>query len=77
VRWSRTLRTDPTLARGQVSAIAGEIVIDLAPALAEARRRSGFAGDPFLTVELTQYSRSIDVQLRVSGERVIPIAVER
>ncbi|MBA3501858.1 MAG: hypothetical protein H0T65_15940 [Deltaproteobacteria bacterium] len=77
VRWSRTLRTDPTLARGQVTETGGELVIDLAPALAEARRRSGFAGDPYLTVVLTVFSRSIDVQLRVSGERLIPIAVER
>ena len=77
VRWSRTRRGDPVLARGDVAATDGELVIDLAPALAAARKRGGFADDPFLTVELSQYSRSVDVQLRVSGAKVIPIAIER
>lgn len=77
VRWSRTRRGDPTLVRGDVAATEGELVIDLAPALAVARKRSGFADDPYLTVELSQYSRSVEIQLRVSGAKLIPIAVER
>lgn len=77
VRWSRTRRTDPVLARGQVAEVAGELAIDLAPVFADARRRSGFADDPFLTVELTQNARSAEIQLRASGDKLIPIAVER
>ena len=77
IRWSRTRTSDPELARGEVTSRAGELAIDLAPALAAARRRSGFADDPFLTVAVSQYSRTVEIQLRVNGERVIPIAVER
>jgi hypothetical protein len=76
VRWSRTRRADPVLARGQVTDVAGELAIELAPVLADVRRRSGFADDPFVTVELTRLARSVDVQLRVSGDKLIPIAVE-
>ena len=76
-RWSRTRRTDPVIARGYVAAVNGELSIDLAHALAEVRRRAGFEDDPFVTVELAQYGRTMEVQLRVAGDRIIPIAVER
>lgn len=77
VRWSRTLRSDPVLARGEVTAVEGELAIDLATAIVAARRHDSFADDPFVTVELQQYGRAMEVQLRVSGDRVTPIAVER
>jgi hypothetical protein len=77
VRWSRTRRSDPVLARGDVVAVDGELVIDLAAAIVAARRHTSFADDPFVTVALSQYARTMEVQLRVSGDRVTPIAVER
>jgi hypothetical protein len=77
VRWSRTRHRDPVLARGEVSGVEGELAIELAPALVAARRRAGFTDDPFVTVELAQYGRTMEVQLRVSADRVTPIAVER
>jgi hypothetical protein len=70
VRWSGDV-----LARGRLASKLPVMELDLGPALAA--RPAGFAKDPFLTVELRRGSRKLIVRLRVDGERVLPIAVER
>ncbi len=76
VRWDRTRHTDPVLARGEVINDKTEVTVDLAPALAEAKR-AGIADDPFLTVELTRSTGSLEVHLRVVGDRLVPIGIDR
>lgn len=59
------------------AAIITEIEIDLAGALAAAKQLDGFSDDPFLTVELTRRGVSASVHIRVAGDRLIPVALER
>jgi hypothetical protein len=76
VRWDRTRRGDPVLQRGSIIANTPELVLDLSPAITA--RRGDLAGEPFVTVEFSRYgSAKLEVHLRVEGNRVIPIAVNR
>jgi hypothetical protein len=76
VRWDRTRGFDRELASGNVHAAGATIAIDLGPALAAAKRQ-GLDEDPFLTVHLARSSGHLDVHLRVVGNRMIPIGVDR
>ncbi|MEO8701820.1 MAG: hypothetical protein ABI867_17380 [Kofleriaceae bacterium] len=75
VRWNRTRAFDVELASGSVPANTPELSIDLTQAIAA--RRGDFGDDPFITVLLKRHGRQLEVHLRVSADRVIPVAVER
>lgn len=75
VSWNRTRAPDRELARGTAVATDPEVVIDLATIRAH---RDAVAEDPFITVELSQRGGSrLAVHLRWSGDRLVPVAVER
>jgi hypothetical protein len=79
VRWDRTRGFDRDLAKGEATADADTktVVIDLGPAIAAAKR-TNVDGDPFLTVSLTRnLGASMEVHLRLLGDRVVPIGVSR
>lgn len=59
------------------AAIITELEIDLASALAAAKQLDGFSDDPFLTVVLERHGVDVAVHLRVAGDRIIPVALER
>jgi hypothetical protein len=77
VRWDRTRRVDPVLVHGTI--VPGrnlEVEIELAEAIAEARK-AGLEDDPFLTVALSRHGTKLEVHLRVAGDRLIPVGIER
>ncbi|MBA2539876.1 MAG: hypothetical protein H0V17_09600 [Deltaproteobacteria bacterium] len=77
VRWDRTRRIDPVLVQGTI--VPGskfEIEIELADAIAAARK-AGLEHDPFLTVALSRHGTRLVVHLRVAGDRVVPISIDR
>jgi len=75
IRWNRTRRSDDVLVRGTATSEGPELSIDLEPALSA--HRDDLAGDPFLTVEIVRDRLRLQIHLRVSGNRVVPVAVER
>ncbi|MBA2543614.1 MAG: hypothetical protein H0V17_28490 [Deltaproteobacteria bacterium] len=75
VRWNRTRGADRELARGTAVATDAEVVIDLSTIRAH---RDAVADDPFITVELSQRGGDVlAVHLRWSGDRLVPVAVDR
>ncbi len=69
VRWD-----DVVIEEGTVR----EPVVPLAAVVAAAKRQRGFENEPFLTVTFALGERGATrVHLRVSGERVLPVALER
>ena len=76
VQWDRTRRFDRVVATGHVGSAGAVVAIDLAPALAMAKRE-GLEDDPFLTVELKRSTGRLAIHLRVVGDRLIPIGVDR
>ncbi len=77
VRWDRTRRIDPVVAHGTiVPGTSFELEIELADALAAARK-AGLDHDPFLTVELSRHGARLEVHLRVAGDRVVPVGIDR
>ena len=76
VSWDRTGRPDRELARGVAAANREAVAIDLAPALAAARR-AGLDRDPYLTVRLARWGAACEVHLRVAGDRIVPVGVSR
>ena len=93
VKWNHTRGRDVDLARGEVgttgpvaattagaapaTATATELRIDLSAAVASAHRTGGFDSDPFLTIELHRGDAHATVHVRVVGDRLVPVAVER
>ncbi len=63
---------DPALVRAVT-----DLSIDLTDALTAARAIPGFADDPFLTVELMRPGVKARVHVRVAGDRLIPVSIER
>ncbi len=75
VSWNRTRRLDRELARGAAPGSDAEVVIDLASIRTH---RDEVADDPFITVVLSQpFNNDLTVHLRWSGDRLVPVAVER
>jgi hypothetical protein len=80
IRWNRTRASDEVLARGELSHPADRphhYAIDLAPALATAQARKGFASDPFVTVKLTRKHKSASIHLRRAGTRWLAVGLDR
>ncbi len=79
VYWNRTRRFDQDLASGELSPpVNGEVELDLTAIAAKARVTSGFADDPYLTVELHRHTGTrLEIHLRVTKDRIIPVAVDR
>jgi hypothetical protein len=76
VRHDRTYGRDRELARGVISDDAGQIDVDLRPILAAHER--DLRGDPFVTVTFTRHGGTkLEVHLRLSGERLVPVGVDR
>ncbi len=77
VRWDRTRRFDTVLARGTIVPTNHfELQIELAGAIAAARK-AGLEHDPFLTVDLSRHGTRLVVHLRVAGDRVVPVSIDR
>ena len=72
-----TRRIDPDLVHGMI--VPGrnfEVAIELADAIAAARKL-GLEHDPFLTVALSRHGTQLEVHLRVAGDRVFPVGIDR
>lgn len=65
---------EPSIATARV---LGEVQIDLSSTLAALQREAGFADDPFITVELTRTRLSARVHLRVVGDTLLPVSLDR
>ena len=76
VSWDRTRHADAVLAHGSVDTDAPEVVVELGPAL-QAAKRAGIDDDPFLTVRLSRFDTAMRVHLRVVGDRLIPVGIDR
>jgi hypothetical protein len=80
VRWNQTRASDQDLASGTLTALAGrtELHLDLAGVIQWTKRTPAFAADPFLTVEISRHgSMRVRIHLRVVGDRLVPVGLER
>lgn len=80
VKWNRTRARDRHLGSAETAIPS----LDLAPVIAEARRRwgAGFEDDPFLTATVQRVTAGergppLEVHLRVTGQRVFPVGLAR
>lgn len=71
VKWNRSHGFDRELSSGSTSTEGPTLSVDLTDFLPRV------ADDPYLTVELTRGRHRMSVHLRVSGNHVVPIGVER
>lgn len=70
--------TDGTEPAPATIASRTELHIDLTQVLRWARQTPAFAEDPFLTVEISRHgSTRVAIHLRVAGDRMIPVGLER
>ncbi|CAN5819093.1 hypothetical protein BH11MYX2_BH11MYX2_26500 [soil metagenome] len=82
VTWDRTRAGDVALAKGTSESYdannATALSIELAPALANARAKTDFAQDPYITVNVSRSGdHHVEVHLRVEQDHVVPVALER